>query len=422
MNTQLNDPGMAPGRFTLQTSGEILEAYFSYYGGLKKAKEEGKPVVWVFGCSPREILHAADATAVYLEHLPFILGLQGQGSHYMQIAEEHGFSKDTCGTHRCFLGCGFSKAEERDPFLNQNFAAPDLILVDNFPCMSESKSFLAMADHYKCPYYIIDTPINTWGAHPPGHALEYVKGQIEGAINFLAENGLNIDRDKLKEAVRLTKQSISLWRKINDLRKIPPTVMGSMDGLATAVLLMSVLPPGQAVALLKKAHNELKEKIDQKNSFVAEEKLRLMFWGVPPTYDMQLLDSVEKYGAVFSSSMIECATGGSCDPSYMDPDKPLKSIAHRMLVDVLNPLTDNMVKHVIQDLKDFSIDGLVLSVKRSCGLLPGFIRQIIDAAYKEVGVPAMIVEIDGMDHREYDYVAARANLDSFVETLIASKQ
>ena len=339
----------------------------------------------------------------------------------MQIAEEHGFSKDVCAFPRCFLGCGVAQENEREPVWDQWYVPPDLIVAGNYPCMSESKSFLYLVDHYKVPYYFIDTPINTWGTEPPDYAIEYTAGQLKGALDFLGKQGFKVDWDKLKETVRLTKEILLLWREINDLRKTPPTVMSSMDGLLTALLLVQVLPPAQLLTLFEKILKELKEKKEKKEALVEDEKVRLMFYGVPPLFNMQLFDSVERYGAVFVTEMAECVTGGAFDPSYIDPEKPLESLAYKLLTDLLNLPSTNMVEHIVQDVKDFKIDGVVAVVKRSCGLLPGSCRQIKDAVYKETGVLTTIFDLDGVDSREYDDAAIRNNLDSFIETLLASK-
>ncbi|MDO8785435.1 MAG: 2-hydroxyacyl-CoA dehydratase family protein [Syntrophales bacterium] len=424
MSAQAASPGkegLGMGRFAMETSQEIFGAIFAYYAGLKKAKEEGRPVIWTTGLLPREIFHAVDATVVYLEHLPFIMGFQALGSHYTQIAEEHGFSKDVCAFHRVFVGCGVAKENEREPVWDQFYVAPDLIIGGNYPCMSQTKSFMYLVDHFKVPYHYFDTPINTWGTDPPDYAIEYTAGELKGVIDFLGKQGFKLDWEKLKENVRLSKKTLLLWNEINDQRKIPPTVMTAMDGLVTALILTQVLPPAPLNTLFEKFLKELKEKREKKLALIGDEKARLMFAGVPPLFNMQLFDSLERHGAVVVTEMLECATGGAYDPSYIDPEKPLESLAHKLLIDVVNPITTNMIEHIVQDVKDFKIDGVVAVVKRSCGLLPGFWRQTKDAVYKETGVPTTIFDLDALDSREYDDVAINTKFDSFIETVIANK-
>jgi len=81
-----------------------------------------------------------------------------------------------------------------------------------------------------------------------------------------------------------------------------------------------------------------------------------------------------------------------------------------------------MVDFIVKAVEDFKIDGLIGVVKRSCGLLPGYMRLAKDAVYNGSGVPMTIFDLDGLDIREYDDVTSKANLDSFVESLLANKR
>jgi benzoyl-CoA reductase/2-hydroxyglutaryl-CoA dehydratase subunit BcrC/BadD/HgdB len=289
----------APGKKTLETTAEISKSIRAYYGGVKAAKEEGRPVIWSFGLIPREIYHALEAPVIYLEHLPLMVGAKQLSGHYIQIAEEEGFSRDVCAFHRCFLGC--SVAKERDLYLDNFFVDPDLIVATNLPCMSESKSFLYSADYHNIPYYFVDAPINTWGEKIPDYAIEYFAGQLKGAIDFMEEHGLKLDWDKLKEAVRLSKKLVDLWREIDDCRKAVPTPMGTIDGLTAAYPLIQLPGTKLGVTLFERLLAELKEKVERKEGVLENEKLRLMWFGVPPFYNMGLMNYVEKYDAVVVS-------------------------------------------------------------------------------------------------------------------------
>ena len=410
----------APGKKTLETTAEISKSIRAYYGGLKAAKEEGRPVIWSYGLIPREIFHALDAAVLYLEHLPLMISAKQLSGHYIQIAEEEGFSRDVCAFHRCFLGC--SIAHEKDPYLEQFFVPPDMIVATNLPCMSESKSFLYSADYHDCPYYFIDAPINTWGKEIPDYAIEYFTGQLKGALDFMADHGLKVDMDRIKETVRLSNKLVELWNDIDQYRRAVPTPMGTIDGLTAAYPLIQLRGTQLGVTLFERLREELKEKVERKEGVLEDEKLRLMWFGVPPFYNMGLVNYVEKYGAVVVKSMVEYIAGGAYDPSLVDPEKPLEGLAYKALVDIINPTSQNMVEFIVKAVEDFKIDGLIGVVKRSCGLLPGYMRLAKDAVYEGAGVPTTIFDLDGMDIREYDDATSKANLDSFIEALLASKR
>jgi len=409
-----------PGKKSLTTTLEISKAIKAYYGGVKAAKAEGKPVIWSYGLIPREIFHAMEAPVLYLEHLPMVLAAKQLSGRYMQVAEEEGLSRDVCAFHRCFAGCAV--ADERDPYLDNLFVPPDLIVATNLPCMSETKSFLLTADHYDCPYYFMDTPINTWGKEIPDYAIEYFSGQLRGALDFMAEFGYTVDEDKLKEAVRLSKKLVLLWEEIDECRKAVPTPMTSVDGFTACYPLVQLPGTEIGVSIYERLLEELKGKVERKEGVLDDEKLRLLWVGVPPVYNMGLLNYVEKYGAVVVKSTVEYLAGGAYDPAIMDAGRPLESLANKALVDIINPTSQNMVDFIVKSARDFRVDGIIGVVKRTCGLLPGYLRLIKDAVYEQVGVPSTIFDLDGLDIREYDDPSSKANLDSFIETLLASKR
>ena len=411
----------APGKKSLETTAEVSKAIRAYYGGLKAAKEAGRPIIWSYGLTPREIFHAVDAPVLYLEHLPLMVGAKQLSGRYLQVAEEEGVSRDVCAFHRCFLGCAVAK--ERDPYLDQFFVEPDLIIASNLPCMSESLSFLYAAQHHNVPYYFVDAPINTWGKEIPDYAIEYYAGQLQGALDFMVEHGFNVvDRDRLKEAVALSKKLILLWNEIDDCRKAVPTPMATVDGLTAAYPLIQLAGTQLGVTLFERLLKELKGKVERKEGVIQDERLRLLWFGVPPFFNMGLLNYVEDFGAVVVKSMIEYIAGGAYDPAIMDPNKPLESLAYKALVDIVNPTSENMVDFIAKTVADFRIDGVVGAVKRTCGLLPGYMRQVKDAVYEESKVPTMIFDLDGLDIREYDDATSKANLDSFIESLLAGKR
>ncbi|MFH1625962.1 MAG: 2-hydroxyacyl-CoA dehydratase family protein [Pseudomonadota bacterium] len=408
-----------PGKKNLETTLEIGKSIRAYYDGVRKAKEEGKPIVWSHGLIPREIYHAVGAPVIYNEHLPQMIAAKQLSGHYCQIAEEVGFSRDLCATHRCFIGCAV--AEERDPYLEKFFVPPDIMVASNLPCMSESKSFLYAADHYDCPYYFIDAPINTWGKDIPDYAIEYYAGQLKGALDFLGEYGYKLDLDKLKETIRLSKRLVELWNELDEYRRAIPTPMTAVDGFTVCYPLIQLSGTELGVTLYERLLEELKGKVERKEGAVKDEKLRLFWFGVPPVYNMGLLNYVEKYGAVVVKSMVEYLAGGAYDPSVMDPEKPFESLAAKALVDIVNPTSGNMLDFIVKTVKDFKVDGVVEVVKRTCGLLPAYSRLIKNAVFEELHIPATIFDLDGTDIREYDDATSKANLDSFIEALLASK-
>jgi benzoyl-CoA reductase/2-hydroxyglutaryl-CoA dehydratase subunit BcrC/BadD/HgdB len=345
------------------------------------------------------------------------MGAKQLAGIYCQVAEEQGFARDLCAFHMCFLGCAAS--EERDPYLERLFEPPDFIVASNYPCMSESHSFLYSVNRFDCPYFFLDAPINTWGKDAADYAVEYYVAQLKELLAFLEQHGYKMDWEKLKEAVGLSQRLLHLWREIEEYRKAVPCPMGPNDGFNAAFPLIMLAGTKAGVELLERFRDELKLRVENKMGVVTEEKLRLLLMGVPPFYNLGLLDYPEKYGAIFVKCMVEYIAGGSSDPAVMDPDRPLESLARKALTDLVNPTAKNMIDFIVKSVKEFHIDGVIELNKRGCRLLPAWLRLIKDAVFEETGVPTAIFDLDGLDLRDYNDAQVKANIDSFIETLLS---
>lgn len=407
------------GKKSLESSGEASKVIRAYYSDVHKAKAEGKPIVWVFGLVPREIFHALDVPILTLEHLPVMVSAKQLSSKYLQAAEERGFSRDTCPFHRCFIGC--SVADEFDSYVENLYLPPDLIVASNFPCMAESKSFLYMAEQSSCPCFFLDAPINVWARNPPAYAIEYYSNQLRELLYFLDRHGYQLDWNKVRESVDNSRQLMLLWEEINEYRKTIPSPMGFVDGLNALFGLIQLPGSRIGVQLFKGLRDELAERVRNKQGVIDEEKLRLLWVGIPPFYNLGILNYPERYGGVVIKGMAEYLAGGAFDPRLLNPDKPLDSLAQKVIVDIVNPTSRNMVDFMVEATQEYRIDGILSTVKRTCGLLPGMARLVKDAVYEQTGVPSAIFDLDGLDQRDYDDNACKASIDAFMESLLAKK-
>ena len=409
-----------PEKKELQIPSQMFDILMAYAAGVKMAKDEGKPVVWSSVLVPKEIFHAMDVQVIYLELLSAVLALMQSSGQYCEIAEERGFSRDVCAFHRCFIGC--AAAEERDPLLDTVFATPDLIVATNLPCISESKSLLFSAKHFNCPYILIDTPLNTWeNFDVPDSTIEYYVAQLKAAIDLIEGQGYKFDLDRLKETVDLSRRLMLILDEVEGYRKAVPTPIGPVDALWCSVG-TRLVEPNLALDMFAQLRDELKERVENNIGVLDDEKLRLYFFGVPAVYNMELLNYPEKYSAIIIKTWLEYLFGGAFDPNILNPEKPLESLAVRTITDILNPPFGRMLDFTVKEAKEFQADGVLSVVKRSCGLLPGMSRPIKDAVFDKAGIPTTIFDLDGLDTRERDDVTATTNIDSFIETLLASKR
>lgn len=393
----------------------ILERLLS----IPTEKAAGKKVAWTSVVIPQAIFHAMGVPAMYQELLGGYVSIFRLSPKYCQAAEESGLSRDVCAVHRCAVGVAC--CDDRDYFFEQTVTTPDLVVGTNFPCMSESRSCLHVAERFGSPVYMVDTPVNTWGTDIPEHAVRYYADQLRGLVGFLESQGYRFDMDKLVEQVALTKRVNTLLAEVDELKRAIPSPMRAYDTVIAMTAPLALPIDERLVGYFERLKAELADRVARGVGVVPDERLRLLWVGIPPLCDFELLNYPERHGAVVVKTMLEFLTGFTLDPALMDPAQPFESLARAQLASPANPLMQNTVDYFVRAARDYKVDGVVAVVKRTCGLIPAMQRLIKDAIMRETGAPSVIFDLDGVDQREYDAANTKENLDTFVETLLARK-
>ena len=266
------------------------------FGEVQDAKAAGKPVVWGSILMPKEIMHAMDVPMIYGEVLGAYASMMGLSAKYASLAEERGLSRDVCAVHRCMVGLGC--AEELEPFFQMAFTPPDLVLAGNYPCMSASKSFLHICEHYKIPHYLTDVPINTWGKAEaiPEHAVAYYVQELRGMIAFLERYGYKLEWERLQQEVAFTKQLGHLLAEVDTYKKARPCPLRAYDNVIASTAPMALGKEHRTMAIFERYRDELRDRVQRGVGVIADEKLRLLWIGVPPLCDFYLLNHPERHG------------------------------------------------------------------------------------------------------------------------------
>lgn len=409
-----------PARRLLRTTVEASRARREQWSGLSIAKKRGVPVVAAFGLLPREIWLAMDVPFVGVEALALLLSSHGLSGRYCEAAEQAGFARGLCALHVSLAG--IAVCAEREEYLRSLFVEPDLIIGSTFPCMAEGKTFEYWAERFRCPAHLVDVPINVSRHGKGGHAQRYLAGQLEGMIDFLVQRGFKYDELRMAGAVRNSRRMMELWREVEECRKAVPLPMTATDGLSCiGSTLISLLGSEVGVVLFEQLRDEVSGRVKEGRGVIDNERLRLYLVGVPPVYDLALLDYPEKYGAVVVKSDLDFIGGSLMDPALLDPEHPLESLALKQITDMVNPCFASRIDDAVRTVKEYRIDGVIGLNKRGCRNLPASLRLIKDAVSRETGAPMAILDLDGIDAREYNEVQVKANLDSFLETLAQQK-
>ena len=101
----------------------------------------------------------------------------------------------------------------------------------------------------------------------------------------------------------------------------------------------------------------------------------------------------------------------------MNRDNFLGSLAEGYTRVFLNNGTDKMAENIIEMAKKYSADGLVIHSNRSCkpySLGQYDIQKIVQEKMK---IPALIIEADMVDERNFSESQIETRIDAFIEML-----
>lgn len=403
----------------LQTTRGFYRNYVKkFYENAHKAKAEEKSVAWVASTFPVEMLLAMDVFPVWPENYASLCAARQVSVKFCEIAESEGFSKDICSYARCVIGSLFEK-EENLP--EEGMPKPDFLVASTGACDTHFKWFQFVSRRYKVPLFLLDVPYNISGAdseHLEKTHIRFYVSQLEELIDFLErQTGAKLDKDKLKEKIKLSDRTSQLWEEIQKYRKTIPTPMGARSAFSAIFFMLSI--PGTQIAadFYEKLRNEVKKRAENKFGIIENEKYRLLWDNLPLWFDLKFFEYLNSLGAVVVAETFSHVWMGRLD-SY----RPLESLARKYLPNFANCSIDRKIDLVQNLVKEFKVDGVILPTNWGCRMMSIGETIVKDVIYEKLGVPSLILDVDSSDWRNYNEAYIKRNVEVFLQVLSGKKQ
>lgn len=394
----------------LQVARQAWPLAKNYYQKARQTQQEKKLIGWHLGLSPYELLHALDVLPVMPENFSSVLAAKQMIRHYLEKADSLGYSRVQCSLHHTILGYALSGEELMIP-------PPDFILATNNPCDVTSRSFLPVQKHLGIPYYYLDIPYfgdMSDGEEAAEDQRDYCIGQLKELIAFIEDiSGNPMDEERFCETFQLAAQTYALWREISDLRKAVPCPMGAVEEFGTLYPLLQLVGTREAVGFYQMLLAEVRQRVKEKKGILSvEEKHRLLWVGSVPYYDSGMLNYVEEFGA-----LVVKADAGSAYEIPFDPDRPLESLVHKIIVHPFNASLELRTRAVQRQIRDYQVDGVIFYAHVGCRNFCGGVKAIQDSLLKDLGVPSLLIEGDMIDAEGYSASVTREQIREFLVTL-----
>ncbi len=372
--------------------------------------ENVKPVAWVTSGAPVEYLKALGFYVLYPENHGALCGTRRAVAGLSEAAEAAGYSRDLCSYARADIG---SLLSGKTPV--GKLPRPDLLVTCTNICQTVLYWYQVLAEYLKVPLVVIDTPFAYTDV--TSHAVEYVKKQIEGAIEAAEKvAGKTLTESKLKRVIELSKEAAELWNQVLKKCRHRPSPISVFDQFIHMAPVVEMRGDEVTVKFYEAMLRELDERIAAGIGAVRNEKKRVLWDNLPIWYKLRsLAEHLAKRGVAIVTSTYTNAWAEL--GVLMDSHKPTESMARVYLSPILNRGTGHKLSVMKKMIEEYSIDGVILHSDRSCK--PYSIGQM-DQRTRLIGelkTPALLLESDHADPRSFSEEQVLSRLDSFMEMM-----
>jgi predicted CoA-substrate-specific enzyme activase len=345
---------------------------------------------------PAEMAHVYKMALSFTENLAAIIAGNEFGPRALQTAESLGYSRDGCSFHRATLGAG----------LDGNLPRFKLVVATSHLCDGQNKALEALADRWGVPYFLFDVP-----QEKTPEAVDYLAGQLAEIEDEMARiTGRRAGPGDWAGIFRYSNESRALMLKVQELRKRRPCYLFGQR--AFNLLFQSLLMLG--TPFLRDCYKDLVAELEAAEAAAVDngERFRIIWLLSYPYFRGNFLRWMEEELGVHAVA----EELGNVFWSPLDPERPLRSLATKVLENPqLGPL-ENRVSLVERLVKDYAADGVLHYSHWGCRQGCGGVRPIADAV-RRLGVPFLDLDGDCIDDRNYSEGQTRTRLEGFVELM-----
>ncbi len=367
-------------------------------------KEKGKKVIgYMCLFAPTELILAADAIPVRVN----------SGWYDTSKLGDRVVPVEVCPVIRSTIG---AKMIELSPFLEQSDALISVLTCDGMTKLSEILS------DYKTIWGMNVPRIkdSTQSLHFWNDEIKQMKAQIEQFT------GNKITRKNLKEAIETTHRATKAFRRLQELRKGSPVIMGRDAMLVNQTFLWD--DKKRWTEKTEALCNELEARAQRKDWVSPPDTPRVMITGTPMFWPDSwklptLVEESNPRGVIVAD---ELCSGERIlnDPVGVDEwsmDDMLNAIGERYLMASTCPCftskdgNEDRVNWLLNKVKDWNVQGVIYYVVRGC-MLYAMEYTRVKKALDKINVPVYYLDTE---YTREDVGQMKTRVEAFLEMLTA---
>lgn len=407
-------------RRKIQATDQMNRIMADYFYGLNEAANSSKQkVAWCTSVGPAELLRALGFAVHFPENHAAMLGATRLSTELIPAANAIGYSPDICSYLTADVGAylkgitPLAKAYEGITTVPR----PDVLVYNTNQCRDVQDWFAWYAGELGVPAIGITSPKNineVTDAH-----IDDVTRQMEALIPPLeAIAGCQLDMDRLREVVALSRECTELWKKVLETAMAAPAPLTFFDGtihMGPAVVLRGTR---EAIDYYQVLLAELEERIASGVGAVEQERFRL-YWDGMPVWG-RLRQHSELFAALKANVLASTYCSSWIFPAFDERD-PLRSMAKAYL-ELFIVRSDAFKETYIKEmLEKFRIDGIIYHDAKTCPYNSNSRYGMPRRLEEQTGIPGLVISGDLNDLRCVSDEQTKTNVEAFIEQLEEGK-
>nr|CAI78844.1 2-hydroxyglutaryl-coa dehydratase, subunit alpha [uncultured bacterium] len=383
---------------------------------LDRAAKDGHPkVAWCTSVGPAELLRAMGFLVYFPENHGAMLGATRMATETIPAANAVGYSPDICSYLTSDIGAFL---QGRTPLSDayegiDGLPKPDVLVYNTNQCREVQDWLSWYGQCWSRP--VIGIECYRGVAEVTDVHVAGIAGQIEALVPPLEQiSGEKFDIDRLREAVRLSRQCSDLWKEVLETATAKPSPLTFFDStihMAPAVVMRGTQT---AIDYYHELLPELKTRISDGVAAVEDERYRLYWEGMPIWGRLRDLATqfLELRACVVASTY-----ANSWIFTALDPKDPFRSMA-RAYTELFIVRSDPYKEKYLQEMVGtFGVDGIVFHDSKTCPSNTNCRYAMPQRLQERLGVPSITIAGDLNDLRCYSDEQARTQIEAFVEQL-----
>ncbi len=383
-----------------------------YFMELAEGPKQGKKTAWCTSVGPAELLQALGFNVFYPENHGAMLGATRMASDLIPLANARGFSPDVCSYMTSDIG---SYLKGQTPLQKMKMGLPkaDVLVFNTNQCRDVKDWFQWYAREWNVPCVGVHTARSI--GELDESIVDDVARQIEAIVEPLeAVAGRELDMERFREVVDLSKQCTVLWKAVLETAANVPSPLTFFD--ASTLMGPAVVLRGrqEAIDYYKVLLPELEQRVADGVAAVEGERFRVYWEGMPIWGKLRPLS--EQF-----LQLRACVVASTYCNSWifeaLDPADPFRSMA-RAYSDIFICRSEDQKEQYIQRMVEkYQIDGIFYHDAKTCPANTNSRYGMPQRLEQKLGKPFVIVDGDLNDLRLYSEEQARTKIEAFAEQL-----